>query len=283
VLAANVVAERAVAVIAERLLVDTADAFDGVAGDYDRSNAANPILVAMRQRVLAAVGAYVRRGGRILDLGCGPGTDDETLARAGYQVTAIDWSNAMVAAAARRIAAADLGDRVQVRHLGIHQLDRLPPLAYAAALSNFGPLNCVPDLPDAARQIAERLGRGGVLIASVIGRVCPWELVLFASRGDVGRARVRLTREVVGVPLNGRTVWTRYYSPGEFERVFAAHGFSRVSLRALGLFAPPPYLQAFAHRHPRLVERLHRIDDAVGGWPAFRSWGDHFLLVLRKP
>jgi SAM-dependent methyltransferase len=262
--------------------VDTAAAFDSVAAGYHDSNATNPILVDMRRRVLEAIGVHVPRGARILDLGCGPGTDDETLALAGYEVTAIDSSKSMVGEAERRIARADLRDRVRIHHLGIHQLDLLPPFAYDAAISNFGPLNCVPDLRDAARQIAIRLRHNAVLIASVIGRVCPWEIALYSARGDFARAGVRFVRDGVAVPLNGRTVWTRYYGPGEFERAFGEHGFTRVSVHALGLFAPPPYMDAFATRHPTLLTRLSRLDAMVGGWPVLRRWGDHFLIVLRK-
>jgi hypothetical protein len=87
---------------------------------------------------------------------------------------------------------------------------------------------------------------------------------------------------LVPVPLEGRTVWTRYYTPGEFSRIFAAAGFTRMSLRALALFTPPPYLQAFAGRHPGTVATLQRLDDRLGAWPALRTWGDHFLIVLRK-
>jgi SAM-dependent methyltransferase len=277
----NRMAERAVA-MSERALIETQRAFDSVAADYDRSNTENPILCAMRERVLDEVRGRVFRGGRMLDLGCGPGTDDEVLGRAGYRVTAIDWSPNMVEQARARIAAADLGDTVTVQHLGIHQLERLPTEIFDAAYSNFGPLNCVPDLSAAARDIAARLRPGGVLIASVIGRVCPWELALYAARQDWGRARIRFSGECVPVPLNGRTVWTRYYAPADFERPFVAAGFSRVSLRALGLFAPPPYLQGFAERHDRITRVLQRVDDAVGGWPGLRTWGDHFLVVLRK-
>jgi SAM-dependent methyltransferase len=274
-------AERTVAII-DRLLVDTQHAFDGVASEYDRSNAENPILCAMRERVLREVRRHVRQRGRVLDLGCGPGVDGEALGRAGYEVTAIDWSPAMVAEVRRRVARAGLEQRIDVLHLGIQQLDQLPTAAFDAAYSNFGPLNCVPDLADAARQIAGRLAPRGVLIVSVIGRVCPWELALYLSRADWQRARVRFAPDLVAVPLNGRTVWTRYYSPAAFERTFRAAGFTRLSLRALGLFAPPPYLNAFAERHPRLTRVLHRLDDAVGWWPGFRAWGDHFLMVLRK-
>jgi SAM-dependent methyltransferase len=273
---------RAMAMTTDLALLQTRDAFDSVAAGYERSNAGNPILAEMRRRVLATIGAHVPRGSRVLDLGCGPGADDERLARAGYEITAIDWSPAMVDEAVRLVARADLGDRIKVLHLGIHQLASLPPFSFDAAFSNFGPLNCVADLDEAASQIAGRLRHGGVLVASVIGRVCPWEIALYLARADVGRVRVRFARGFVPVPLNGRKVWTRYYGPGEFERIFRNAGFSTVSVRALGLFAPPPYLERFATRHPSLMTRLLQLDDLVGEWPLFRSCGDHFLMVLRK-
>ena len=258
----------------DRALFDTQHAFDSVAADYGRSNSENPILCAMRTRALAEVGRRVMRGGRILDLGCGPGVDDESLAREGYYVTAIDWSPHMVEEARARIATAGLSDRVAVQHLGIHQIQRLPSGGFDAAFSNFGPLNCVPNLAAAAVQIASRLRTGGVLIASVIGRICPWELALYAARGNWKRARVRFAAAPVGVPLNGETIWTRYYRPAEFERIFTAAGFVRVQVRGLGVFAPPPYLEAFAKRHPLVTAALVGVDDVVGRWPMFRAWGE---------
>jgi SAM-dependent methyltransferase len=169
-----------------------------------------------------------------------------------------------------------------VHHLGIEALDVMPAACADTAYSNFGPLNCVEHLERAAQAIGRCLRKGGVLIASVIGRVCPWEIALYAWRGDFARVRVRFVRGGVPVPLNGQIVWTRYYTPAEFERVFRRAGFRRLSLRTLGLFVPPPYMQAFAERRPALVRRLARVDDTVGAWPVLRSVGDHFLIVLRK-
>ena len=270
--------------VVARTLADTQRAFDGVAGGYDRSNAANPLLCAMRARVHRTLAAVVPAGAHLLDLGCGPGTDAAHLASQGYRVTAIDWSPAMVEEAGRHVHAAGVADRVDVQHVGIHEIDRLERAdsPFDAAYSNFGPLNCVVDLHGAARSIADRLKPGGLLIASVIGRICPWEIALYVARGEFSRAAIRFRRGVVPVPLEGRTVWTQYFNPGEFERIFATAGLTRVSLRALGLFVPPPYLQAFADRHPALVAGLQRAEDRYGAWPLLRSCGDHFLVVLRK-
>lgn len=266
----------------EHPLADTQRAFDSIAVAYDRTNAANAVLCAMRRRTIDAIVAHTPAGGRILDLGCGPGADEETLIRAGYSVTAIDWSAAMVDETKKRLARAGFGGRADVHHLGIQELDHLPPSLFDTVISNFGPLNCVPDLDAAMTLVANRVRPGGRLIASVIGRICPWEVALFALRGDWARVHVRFARGAAAVPLNGETVWTRYYTPAGFARIAAASGFELVSLRGLGVFVPPPYMESFAARHPSFVAKLQWLEDLAGGWPGVRHAGDHFLIVLRK-
>jgi SAM-dependent methyltransferase len=195
-------------------------------------------------------------------------------------VTAIDSSAGMAQRARARIAGEGLASRVRVQVVGIHELQRLGSERYAGAYSNLGPLNCVPDLAGAARGIAERLHPGGVFVASVIGRVCPWEIARYGAVGDWARARVRFAREFVGVPLEGRVVWTRYYTPNEFSETFTLAGFRPIALESLGLFVPPPYLYRFHARHPRLMRWLDRIERMTAAWPGFRQWGDHFLTAM---
>lgn len=268
--------------LAQASWLDTREAFDGVASSYHHANEENPILRGMRRRALSALKRVTPEGGRILDLGCGPGTDDEALGRLGYRVTAIDWAPAMVTQARARVARAGVSDRVSVVELGIHEIDRLGSERFDAVYSNFGPLNCVADLPDAAQRIAAALKPGGVVVASVIGRICPWELLMYLRRGDTRRATIRFARGFVAVPLGEQAIWTQYYTPREFVRAFAAAGFARASLRGLGVLVPPPYAEAFARRHPHWIRVLQRLEDATAAWPGVRELGDHFLVVLRK-
>jgi SAM-dependent methyltransferase len=262
------------------MLADTQRAFDQVAPTYDRANAENAIICAMRERTIAMLMARLAPGATLLDLGCGPGIDAVRLGHAGYRVTAIDSSPGMAQRTRGRVADEGLESRVRVQVVGIHELQRLGSERYAGAYSNLGPLNCVPDLGGAARGIADRLHPGGIFVASVIGRICPWEIVRYGAIGDWPRVRVRFARAFVGVPLEGRVVWTRYYSPAEFSEVFALAGFRQIALEALGLFVPPPYLHRFHARHPRLMRGLDRLERLTAGWPGLRQWGDHFLIAM---
>ena len=263
-------------------LAETRRAFDSVADAYDGPLGNNALVQAVRARTLTAIRRCLIPGSTLLDLGCGTGLDAVALGREGYRVTATDWSPEMVRVTRERVGRAGAGGKVTAHNVGIHELERLPDGQFDGAYSNLGALNCVPDLTEAAQSIAARLRPGGMMVASVIGRVCPWELAIFSVKRDWTRAVARSERDAVAVPLNGRLVWTRYYSPSEFRSIFEAAGFRQRSLRSLGLLVPPPYAVGFAERHPKLIRRLQAADDRVAGSPGLRRWGDHFLIVMER-
>lgn len=263
-------------------LAETQRAFDSVAPTYDELNSRNPVIQHMRQRLREAVVAHASPGACLLDVGCGPGPDAVHFARLGYRVVAIDSSADMVREAKQAVRSARLTDCVEVRQWSIAHLDTLPDSEFDAIYSDLGPFNCVPTLADAAGALATRLRPGGVIVASVIGRVCPWEWLRFAAPKHWPRIAVRFRRGLVPVPLNARTVWTRYYLPSEFEQPFLEAGLHRHRLEGMGVVLPPPYLEGFATRHPRLIASLGAVDRRVGASPGIRHMGDHFLIVLRK-
>ncbi|RDS81938.1 class I SAM-dependent methyltransferase [Dyella psychrodurans] len=264
----------------ETQLLDTQRAFDSVAADYDGPRGNNELIQRMRLTLWDTVRDAVPPGSRLLDLGCGTGIDAAEFARQGHHVVATDWSPEMVARTRARADEAGLMSRVQAMHVGIHQLDRLDD-RFDAVYSNFGPLNCAPDLRVVAAECERLLRPGGMLVFSVIGRICPWEVGYYALKGRIKRATVRAARGATAVGMNRHTIWTYYYLPREFYRAFADH-FSLESYRALSLFMPPPYLVDVYRRHRERFERLGRLDDRYGALPLLRDMGDHFLIVMRR-
>lgn len=261
-------------------LQDTQAAFDSVAADYDGPRGNNVAIQAMRDEMWRWLARSFGPGSRLIDLGCGTGLDAVHLAAQGHHVTATDWSEGMVARTRER--ARDAGLAVDTRAIGAHELHRLPgEAAFDGAYSNLGPLNCVPDLGEVAAHCARLVKPGGRLVFTVIGRWCPWEIAHYAWQRRWQRVAIRFARETVAVGMNGRTIWTRYYTPAEFYAAFRPH-FTLEVQRGLCVFVPPPYLTWLAERHPRWHARLWALDRRVAGWPGINRLGDHFLLVLRR-
>ncbi|WP_167030072.1 class I SAM-dependent methyltransferase [Luteibacter sp. SG786] len=264
----------------EARLLDTQRAFDSVAADYDGPRGNNELIQRMRTTMWHTVGAELPAGSRLLDLGCGTGLDAVEFARHGYHVVASDWSPEMVARTRARAVEEGVQARLSAVHLGIQQLFLLGG-RFDGVYSNFGPLNCAPDLRAVADECARLVRPGGSLVFSVMGRVCPWELAHYAARRRFGRAGIRFGKGVREVGMNGHTIWTWYYTPREFYAAFAEH-FTLASYRALSLFLPPPYMVDRYRRRPERYERLGRLDDRFGGLPLLRDMGDHFLIVMHR-
>ena len=264
----------------EDQLLATQQAFDSVAADYDGPRGNNELIQRMRLAMWDTVRNELPEASRLLDLGCGTGIDAVEFAQRGHQVVATDWSPQMVDRTRARSAVAGLESRVTAVHLGVQQLDRLDG-EFDGIYSNFGPLNCAPDLGAVAAECMRLLRPGGKLVFSVMGRICPWELGHYALRGRFKRAGVRAARGATAVGMNRHTIWTYYYLPREFYGAFAEH-FHLEGYRALSLFMPPPYLVDYYRRRRNWCERLGRLDDRWGGAPLLRDMGDHFLIVMRR-
>jgi SAM-dependent methyltransferase len=263
-------------------LRQTQEAFDSIAADYDGPRGNNILIQDMRAEVWRWLDATFAPASRLLELGCGTGLDATRMAHLGHQITATDWSPQMVARTQGRARQEGVATRVQAIAVGAHELQRLSVNgAFDGAYSNLGPLNCVPDLPNVARECSRLLKPSGVLLFTVIGRMCPWEFAYYALKGQWARAKIRFAREPVPVEMNERTVWTWYCTPRELYRAFERE-FTLERLRGLCVFAPPPYVTSLRERYSRLYGLLWRMDRLSAGWPLLRQVGDHFLIVMKK-
>jgi len=256
--------------------MDSSDAaaFDGLAHDYDRAFTQSHVGSVLRAMVWRRLESVLPAKALVLELGCGTGEDAVWLARAGHRVVAIDTSAEMIRIARLKAVAAGCADRIEFHCLSIEDLASLPGEArFDAVLSNFGAVNCVPDLRALASALAARLAPGATLLFAVMGRCAPWEWAWYSVRGQWSRAFRRFAR--AGVVWRGLRIV--YPTPATLAaRLQPDFAVSRVS--PLGCVLPPAYASGWLDRSPRALRFLSGLERRLFEHPAFAAIADHYLL-----
>jgi 2-polyprenyl-3-methyl-5-hydroxy-6-metoxy-1,4-benzoquinol methylase len=252
--------------------LSVARAYDAIAAGYDDQVRGDDW---MRARLHAQYRRAFRRGGRVLDVGCGTGIDAVFLARMGLEVVGIDASAAMIDVFLGRI-----GDTSQIsaRVLRVEDVRLLGDQRFDGLVSAFASLSALPDLRDFADDAARLVTPGGRMILHMLNRFSTWEWLGDVWRGDwhaasrVGRERQR--RFVIG----GQAVQHSMYFPVQAYRAFH-RDFHLRELYSLGALRPPHTVR----RLPRaLVDALERADLRLGGLPLVRNAGRFFVLDLER-
>jgi len=250
--------------------------FDGLAADYDGTFTDSAIGRRMRAAVWRRLDAAFRPGDRVLELNCGTGEDALHLASRGVQVLATDASARMLAMTHAKVSQAGETERVEVLQLAIEDLGTCELGMFDGALSNFGGLNCVADLPAVGRAIAAKLRPGGRAVVCVMGPAVPWEWGWFLARRQPRKAVRRLAG---GTSWRGLSI--RYPTIGAMRRAFAPH-FVKRRVAAIGALVPPTFAEAWAARHPRLLDALDRWERRVETLPPLPWLADHFLIEFER-
>lgn len=104
------------------------------------------------------------RGKKVLEIGCGIGTDTMNFARAGAEVTAVDLSRESLKLARQRADVFGLGDRIKFYEANAERLsDVIPPQKYDLVYS-FGVIHHSPHPEKIVEQIREHfISPGGTL------------------------------------------------------------------------------------------------------------------------
>ncbi len=260
-----------------------ASAFDALAPDYDSLWTNGLAGRLQRQQVWRVVLSLFRPGDRVLELGCGAGTDAACLARAGIRVHATDVSPEMLRAAWAKIDREGLSGMVTFELLSAEQLSELEERGpFDGAFSNFGALNCVQDLRLAAAGLERLVRPEGKVALCFMGRFCAWETAWFLLHGRPRKAFRRLLAGRTGTEASlapGARLRVFYPSVSELRRAFR-RDFDLESSRSIGVLVPPSCAQRWAGSRPEVFDKLSRIDEYLGPWPVLRGAGDHRLAVF---
>lgn len=240
-----------------------APAFDREAARYDELWTNTAAGRAQRDQVWTVVDAMFDAGCRVLDVGCGTGEDAAHMAGRGISVHATDASPAMIQVALRRggftagvLRAEEIGEA---------------PGVFGGAISNFGALNCLADLPAFARALAPRVRSGGRVALCTMGRFCLWETLWYAVHLRFDKA----FRRVRGRADSSLGITVRYPTVAQLEQFFAPD-FRLERWRGVGLFVPPSFVRLPAGA----VKALGAMDRVLARVPGLRGLADHRLAIF---
>jgi SAM-dependent methyltransferase len=272
--------------------------FDSVATEYDRSFSFTAVGRLLRERVWFCTGGFSRRNpatkaaGTVLELNCGTGEDAIWLAQQGWKVLATDLSAEMVRVAQAKAelvsskkvnSSQAIPKNIRFQTCSFAEIEHLPEGDFDLIFSNFGGLNCVSpkDLSRIGPVFAQKLKPGGRLIAVVMSRFCWWEILYFLLKMKPKAAFRRFSRKPVDARLDAQTsVSTWYYPPHEFQKHLQFKG-QAISVKPIGFWLPPSYLNPFFEKHPRLLGILHFMEQNFApSWLAPAA--DHFFLCIER-
>jgi 2-polyprenyl-3-methyl-5-hydroxy-6-metoxy-1,4-benzoquinol methylase len=176
-------------------------------------------------------------GKRVLEIGCGIGTDTIAFARAGASVTAVDLSSESVALAERRAAVFGLEDRINFFVADAeHLAEVVPPEPYDLVYS-FGVIHHTPRPESVLQQIRESYVHDGSTLKLMLYHRWSWKvLAILVREGHLAYWRLdkliaRSSEAQTGCPV------TYSYSAAGATDMLERHGF-RVDDVAIDMIFP---------------------------------------------
>lgn len=255
-------------------------AFDSLARRYDVDFTDTAVGRTLREIVWSRVTDSFHGSRRVLELGCGTGEDAVRLARMGIEVTATDASAEMIQVAREKINRLTGIEPVELHRVPMEGIaSTFRDRSFDGVFSNFGAVNCVPDLPALAASLAGLLTPGAPLVWVIMGRRVPWEWLWYLPRGDTRRALRRFQKN--GVEWRGLRVL--YPTPAEAIAAIKPY-FAVRRVSPLGCMLPPSYAAGWLNRSPRTLAALTRLEVMAQRSATLAGWSDHYILeATRRP
>jgi len=210
------------------------------------------------------------KGKRVLEIGCGIGTDTINFARAGAQVTAVDLSETSLQIAAQRAEVFGLEDFVTFVNANAETLDGVPLEPGYDLIYSFGVIHHTPHPGRVLEQARRRLAADGIAKVMVYNRNS-WkvgEIVLGYGRGrfwDLDALVARHSEAQTGCPV------TFTYTKKSATELFQKAGFRVDNLEIEHIFPyrVKDYVEyRYVKRFPFsfLPERATRTLEHLLGW-----------------
>jgi len=214
-------------------------------------------------------------GKKVLEIGCGIGTDTIRFARAGAQVTAVDLSEESLGLARRRATVFDMQDRITFFRADAERLSEVIPLDTYDLVYSFGVIHHTPRPENVIAQIRKYMGPASVLKMMVYHRYSYKVLWILLTQGKGAFWRLdeliaRHSEAQTGCPV------TYTYSRRTVRDLLEGFTVEQAAVEHIFPYSIPEYRQyryRKAWQFRWMSERVFRLLE--------KSWGWHLCVTAR--
>jgi 2-polyprenyl-3-methyl-5-hydroxy-6-metoxy-1,4-benzoquinol methylase len=164
------------------------------------------------------------RGKKVLEIGCGIGTDTINFARHGATVAVAELSDESMKVAQRRADVFGLSDRVEFHNGNAEELTNFVPIDRYDLIYSFGVIHHSPH-PERILGQARLYARPGSTLKVMVYNRRSWKVLWMVLK--YGRGNFSRTRELIAKHSEAQTgsPVTYAYTKGELQEMLSRHGF----------------------------------------------------------
>jgi len=219
------------------------------------------------------------RDKKVLEIGCGIGTDTINFARHGARVTAVELSGRSLEIARQRAKVYGIEDRIRFYQANAQSLTRVVPIEPYDLVYSFGVLHHTPE-PERAFQEIKNYLRPGSTIKVMMYHRCSWKALWIVVK--FGKAQFWRIPELVaqyseaqeGCPV------TYTFTRKELDRLLKQYGFEVTGMSVDHIF--PYRIQDYVNYRYVKVWYFRAIPEAAFRWME-HHWGWHLCVTAEVP
>lgn len=256
--------------------IQVSNAFTRQSVHFDELYQSNPMVEYMRKRVYNHVLKY-HKPGKMLELNAGTGTDAIFFNSKGFEVYATDNAPGMIDTLKNKLSQDTKIYPFLCNYENIEQMQEYAP--FDSIYSNFGGLNCTPNLIEVLKKCLNLLHKNGKMTIVIMPKHYPWEwLELLTLKPKIAFRRYKKQNNT---QLENIHFTTHYYQPRSIIQPLQDQ-IKVLSWEGLCSICPPSYKQKLIKYMPFLWKTLALIENKISSWRGIRSYADYVILTFEK-